>query len=434
MVLSHYPINTNIKLSAIHTNKFKTGVLAVKFIVPLKEETASLYSLLCRVILQGTESFPTAAKLGRKCQELYSLVHQVRTFKSGEYQIVEFSVDYLNADYIPDGLDISREAVGILSELIFRPLLANGAFLCEYVEREKQNLCDAIRARINNRASYAMHRLVGTMCQDEPYGVSVEGDIERICKITPSELFMAYQSLIDSAKAEVYYVGAGDAERIATLLAPHFANCRSLPLAARAPIVRKAPCADFSEHTQDMPIKQSKLCMGFRLNRYIASDDWSAVLVFCELFGASPQSKLFMHVREKLSLCYYCSALTVATNGIMIVQSGIDAANFQKVKTEVMNMLKEMQNGEFSDAEISDAKRSLINSLRENQDSAQGMENWYFVHGLFDTGRSIDTQIELIQKVGRDDICAVARDISADTLFLLCGTLGGDGEEEFDDE
>ena len=97
-------------------------------------------------------------------------------------------------------------------------------------------------------------------------------------------------------------------------------------------------------------------------------------------------------------------------------------------------MLKEMQNGEFSDAEISDAKRSLINSLRENQDSAQGMENWYFVHGLFDTGRSIDTQIELIQKVGRDDICAVARDISADTLFLLCGTLGGDGEEEFDDE
>ena len=39
------------------------------------------------------------------------------------------------------------------------------------------------------------------------------------------------------------------------------------------------------------------------------------------LFGGTPNSKLFLNVREKLSLCYYCSASYNSMKGIMLVQA-----------------------------------------------------------------------------------------------------------------
>ena len=46
-------------------------------------------------------------------------------------------------------------------------------------------------------------------------------------------------------------------------------------------------------------------------------------------------SKLFVGVREKLSLCYDCSAISDINRGMMIVSSGIDAANAGKAEEAI---------------------------------------------------------------------------------------------------
>lgn len=43
-----------------------------------------------------------------------------------------------------------------------------------------------------------------------------------------------------------------------------------------------------------------------------------------DVFGGGPYSRLFMNVREKLSLCYYCSARLIRGKGIIVIQSGIE--------------------------------------------------------------------------------------------------------------
>ena len=52
-----------------------------------------------------------------------------------------------------------------------------------------------------------------------------------------------------------------------------------------------------------MDVTQGKLGMGFACG----SDDYAAALMGNTLFGGSSNSKLFLNVREKLSLCYYAS-------------------------------------------------------------------------------------------------------------------------------
>ena len=424
VTIQKYSISDTVDLSVIRTQKFKTNVLTVKLIVPLQESTASFYSLLCRVIKQGTASYPSLAALSKESQNLYALIHQVRTFKSGCYQIIEFSVDYLDAAFIPDNCDVAAGALHILEELLYHPLLCNGAFCPEYVEREKQSLCDSIQAKMNNKSVFAMHRLIETMCRDEAYGVHAEGDIPLIQTITPQSLYDAYCKLLCTAKIEVFYVGNGDMECLTEALRKIFASHpASNTLPPRADIQTKQPGCRFTEVVETFPVQQSKLCMGFRLNCSLSDPNWSAALVFCEIFGASPQSKLFMQIREKLSLCYYCNAGTIATNGIMIVQSAIDQENRPVVQSEILNMLGEMQSGKFSSEDLDAAKRSLINTILENQDSAAAMENWYFIHNLYGIHIDIEEQIRRIQNVTRQDVITAAKAVASDTLYFLKGSL-----------
>src|SRR5699024_5813859 len=55
-------------------------------------------------------------------------------------------------------------------------------------------------------------------------------------------------------------------------------------------------------------IHQAKLHIGYRTNILYKDDEYSALQVFNGLFGAFPNSKLFLNVREKHSLAYYIAS------------------------------------------------------------------------------------------------------------------------------
>ena len=64
--------------------------------------------------------------------------------------------------------------------------------------------------------------------------------------------------------------------------------------------------------------------MGFRTGTATPDEGVPATRLMAALFGGTPNSKLFLNVREKLSLCYYCSASYNSMKGIMLVQSGVE--------------------------------------------------------------------------------------------------------------
>lgn len=412
-----------VRLNTVRTDRFKTAHLTVNFFVPLRKETASAYSLLTDVLMRGTEQYPTMRDLNRRQDELYSLGLGAYVQKKGEAQLVTFELTCIDDAYAFDGMRVLEEGMELLQELIFRPCTENGVFRSAYVEQEKKNLSDDIRSRIDNKASYARRRCIEIMCEGEPYAVDHGGDLEEIEKQTAASLWEVYRDLLSSARVEIFYIGKKTEEEVAGLCK------RCLPFAPREasfPVTTQGSApAEPRRVTEQMRISQCKLSVGFRAPYTLQGGDFAKMSLFNEVFGGSPSSRLFTNVREKKSLCYYCSSGPDGLKGILLVNSGIEQKNKQAALDAILEQLEDLRAGKLTEEELETARRSLRNGYREITDSPASVCSWYL--GRISAGRT-DSPEEMAQSldaVSVGDVVKVANDLTLDTVYYLEGESKG---------
>lgn len=412
-------LKDGVSLNTVTTDRFKTAYLTVNLFIPLKKETASAYSLLTDVLMRGTEEYPTMQALNKKQDQLYSLGLGAYVQKMGEAQVVTFELTAIDDAFAFDGMTVLAEGMKLMQQLIFRPCTENGVFKASYVEQEKKNLSDDIRARINNKTSYACKRCIELMCEGEDYAVDHGGDLADVAALDAVSLWAAYQSLLASAKVEIFYVGrkSGDAvlELCKTYL-PFENRIASFPETVPGALPEKSRTV-----TEQMRISQCKLTMGFRTEYAPEKGNFLAIALFNEVFGGSPNSKLFMNVREKKSLCYYCTSIPDKLKGLFLVASGIEQKNKQRTLDAVLEQLDEIKKGNVTAEEIENARRSLRNTYREITDNPASVCAWYL--GRISTGRS-DTPEDAaaaIEAVTAEDVIHIANSLRLDTVYYLEG-------------
>lgn len=419
MKLCRTELQQGVALNTVTTDRFKTAFFTVNLFVPLQKETASAYSLLTDVLMRGTESYPTMQALNQKQDTLYSLGLGAFVQKKGEAQVVTFELTAIDDSFAFDGMEILAEGMKLMQELIFRPYTEQGVFKNEYVEQEKKNLCDDIRGRINNKTAYARTRCVEIMCEGEAYAVDHGGDLEDVNALTPEVLWKAYKSLLASAKIEMFYVGRKGEEEVASL-------CKSyLQFAPREASFPKTILGSLPKEsrtvTEQMRISQCKMTLGFRTEYALQEGNFPAMALFNEIFGGSPNSRLFMNVREKQSLCYYCSSFPDGLKGLLMVVSGIEQKNKQKTLDAVLEQLEDLKQGHIDPSELENARLSLRNGYREITDSPAAIASWYL--GRISTGRydAPEDAITAMEQVTAEDVVKVANSIRLDTVYFLEG-------------
>jgi len=151
--------------------------------------------------------------------------------------------------------------------------------------------------------------------------------------------------------------------------------------------------------------------------------------MFCEIFGGSPSSKLFRNVREKLSLCYYCSASGDALKGTMFVTSAIDNANLDRTRREIFAQLEEMRAGNITDEEMDSARRAILSGYRSLPDTGAGMAGWFLRRTMAGSDTQPEEVMENIRAVTKEDIVRAAQRVTPDTLYFLRGTRNEEGED-----
>ena len=147
-----------------------------------------------------------------------------------------------------------------------------------------------------------------------------------------------------------------------------------------------------------------------------------------EIFGASPASKLFMNVREKMSLCYYCSSSYHRYSGIITVHSGIESKNRDIAEQAILTQIQEIRDGKISDAEFHAAKKSLENSYRQLYDNPFELQSFYGTRELFGLPETIDESCLALSRVTKDEVVSLAKRVICDTVFFVEG-IGGDTED-----
>ena len=430
-MLEKINIAEGITLNVISTEKFKTNYLSVNFVNYLDKEKAALNALVPQVLIRGTKKHTDLAALKIALDELYAASVEARVYKRGEYQVCGLTASWLADRYALDGSSITEGTLDILEELIFEPYTEDGVFSKAYTESEKQDLIDDIRALINNKNSYAVRRCKQEMFKDEAYGISEYGDEGDVKKITPDLLYNAYKELLEQSVIEIFYVGGGDVAKLTERISNLFAGKKRSFKPLKKTVVSHS-VSEVKEVTEKISASQGKLSLGFRIGSSVGEEEYRAFPVFVEMYANSPVSKLFMNVREKLSLCYYCRAIPDGVKGIMIISSGIEVANKQKAQDEILAQLENIQLGKITEDELVLAKKSLKNVYCELDDSPAALEGWYLTRRLSGLDDDHHTVCAGLMDVTLDEIIEAAKRIKLDTVYFLEGTEKGEGD--MDDE
>jgi len=287
------------------------------------------------------------------------------------------------------------------------------------VEQEKVNLINDIEAVINDKRSYALWRLIENMCAGEPYAVHELGDVESVRAITPQLLYQHYEKVISESPVDIFVTGETDIDMIRRLAEERFYAINPPGEYPRTALYR--PREQLERVTESYDISQAKLSMGFYTG--ITPDDprYSALMVYNSILGSGAHSKLFNHVREKLSLAYYASSRLERYKGLMVIASGIELKNRQLAEEEIFAQIEAMKRGDISDYEFDVSVKSIVNSLRSLGDNNSYLEDYYLGQAVSRTNISLAAQCERIAAVTPEEVIEIAGLIKPEMVYLMKG-------------
>lgn len=419
---SRLEIAPGVSFNTIKDDRFKTGRISVTMFLPLEKETAAVYAVLPFVLTNSCRKYPDFTSLNRHLDELYGASLFADVNKMGEMQALTVAVSFLDDKFTLEGENLSRSLTQLLCDILFDPLQTEaGAFKEKVVEQEKRQLIELIDSEYSDKKAFAKTRCEQVMCQDEKFGISKWGKKEEVAALSPGDISKAWKTALKTAKIEIMALGDLDEKSALAGLKEAFSKTKRENVAKfETQVIKKAE--KVKEQCEKQDVAQCKLVMGFRTCAAQTDKEVMAVRVAIALFGTTPQSKLFLNVREKLSLCYYCAAKYDKIKGIMLVQSGVEQKNLDKARDEILNQLDEIKNGNFTEAELDDTKRSLANSYRTIGDFLSGLENFYLSQVFDGEFLAPEQFIEAIEKVSKEQVAAAAKLITLDTVYALVGS------------
>lgn len=415
-----------VDLHVLEAPKFKTNVISLFFNIPLQRSTVTKAALLPSVMKRGTAQHKTFTEISKYLEEMYSASCSAGIRFKGDGEVIYFTIEYIRDRFT--GESLSSKVIGFLKELVFAPLLADGAFRADYVTSEKENLKNTILGLINDKKEYADVRCREEMFGREGYGMFEAGYVEDLDGITPKNLYEFYRYIITEAKADLFISGSfedGVQEELTTAfleeLKPRAAGYVATSIVGEA-------SGEVKRVVEEIDVVQSKLCMGLCCGVEPTGRDYYSLMVGSCIFGGSPFAKLFNNVREKLSLAYYVFARTERFKSVMTISSGIQTEKYQAAYDEIMAQFHKMQEGDFDEAEIDAAKKYLTTGLHSMEDGLRSMEDYYLSQAIMGQSQDITDLLENLMQVTKEEIQQVMQKVKLDTVFFLKGNDEG-GEE-----
>ena len=411
-------IKKGIKLHILNTDKFKTNLVAIFLTTKLKKETVTANALISAVLRRGNHNLKTQEEISKQLEDLYGASFDCGIDKTGDNQVLKFYIETVNDAFLPQSNEnILKKSIENILDIIFNPLLENNTFKKEYVEQEKNNMKQRIEGRIDNKRRYALDRCIEEMYKGKPFGLYRFGYVEDLNNINEVNLYESYKQLIAQCKIDIFVSGNinGEVENIIT------ENQNVKRLEEREPIYNKESeknTVKQGEKIETMDVMQGKLVVGLDVNSQNEDEKYN-VMIYNTILGGSANSKIFQNVREKANLAYEASSRYFKYKDNIFVNCGIEISNYEKALNLIKEQLKDMQNGDFTEEEVENAKKAIISSIKTIDDEQDTSITYYFGQEMSGNQKSVDDYIERIEKINKEDVIQVANKVGINTIYFL---------------
>ena len=408
-----------VKLLCVNSDKFKTNCIKMDFYLPINEYFPA-QNVLASFMGHTSKKYNTVKTFNSKVEGMYDACFDVNISTVGETVRIRFSMETLDDKFSLDGKSVSEEAVDFLVEILKNPNATENGFDEQNTLREIRFTLENLEAMKNDKRAYAVLRLRQLMCKDEAFGIDTEKLVEDVKKLDSKQLLDAYKNMLEVSNIVITACGSVDGEMLVEKFKAFADSIKNRsPAALDAVFVTKAD--EIRYFKEEMDVNQAKLVIGLRAGMENSNDNYFAYRVMTDIFGGGPYSRLFLNVREKMSLCYYCGARLIREKGIILIQSGIEEENYEKALSEILNQLDIMKNGEFTDEDFNSSIIALCDAFKGVEDSPVAVCNFY-------SSQEADSEIiggeEFARKIGavtREQVIECAKRVTVDTVYLLKG-------------
>lgn len=411
-------ISDAVTLHSYIDPRFKTMRLAVNLLVPITRQRAAQYALLPSLVSRATREYPDYTALSARLAGLYGASLGSGVQKIGDHQVLGLSVGGIASRYAFDGEDMFAQLTGLLFSVLFDPLKDSGGLFPEDgFSQEKRQQLEQKDADFSDKMIYAHQRCHELLFEGSPAGVNRLGSREDIEALTRQGLTPAWDELLREARFEIFALG--DCRPDVDLLRERFAPLGSY---------RKLGAAAYTQPqevrrvTEEQPVAQSKLSIAFRVQA--SPKDRLLYNLMAAVLGGSPSSKLFLNVREKQSLCYYCNSMYTWAGGAMFIESGVETARLEQAEQAIMEQVAAMQRGEITQEELRHTQLYLCNSLRAVGDSLHRVEDWYLGRTFDEEGLSPAWAVDRLMQYTVNDVVEAANRLQPAVVYTLKGGAG----------
>lgn len=409
-----------VNLNIIPSKQFKTTRIFISFIknIESKKELAER-ALLANYLEMCSQNYPTQIDIARKLSQMYGASFGSSVDRRGNYQLINFSIDYIEGKYLVGNEDLFSEVIEFLKEIIFNPLKVgeNKNFDEETFTRQKNNTITYLKSIKEDKQAYATAKLRKLYFDNEIQQVPSFGESEDVEKLTISDLMDAYQKMLNTDRVEIMISGDVNTDEVINKFSvlPFKAQNISRVSMSYTQEIKQEIVTQIDEE----PLSQSKFDMAFRLPVVYRGDLHYAALVFNSLFGGSALSLLFTVVREKMSMAYYANSNFDPFRQLLVVQTGISYANKDKVQELILEQLERLKKGDFEDELLEQNKNNLISSYISRLDSQTSALLRAQSAALTGINVTIEEWLDNLQSVTKDDVMKVAKMVELQATYML---------------
>ena len=409
--------NNSFNLYTIKTDKFKTCHMEIVFYNKLEKANITKEIVLADMIAHSNKKFPKRKFVVEHLEDLYNASFFGATSRVGNVRTINFVYNFIDPIYADKSY--FKEVLKFPFEMIFNPNIKNDEFDNRTLKIIKNRVKASIESVKESPTRYAIKQAIKKTDQNIPAAYDYVGNIKDLNKINSSNLVEFYKYMLDNYYCDIYLIGNLNMDKVNIFLKELFLN--NIIKTVKIDPVIKNKCTDVKEFKEKDNFEQSTLVCIYNTDNLSDIESFYTMQLFNYIFGnGSLSNKLYTNLREKNSLCYNVSSLYQKYDNLMIVQTGISAKNKKKAVALIKKSLKEMINGEFTDEELANSKKSIVNRIKSANNYPTVILNNYFAHNLTNYPL-INDMIDKFDDISKKDIINLAKKMKLITIYLMEG-------------
>ncbi len=374
--------------------------LCLNFSINLPEEIPGIYTLMARLLLQGTKKY-NSEQLANEFEK-YAI-----DFSS------ELFPNYLRVKFVCLNEDFSK-ALELMDDI-----LKNSTF--EEFEKEKIKLIGEITAELDSPRTVAMDAYYSKMFEDHYYSNSLVRILDNIERISKDNVINAFKYILNNSKKSLAVVGTLDKNKIFDQINK---SLGTLPISTASNFMIPKPKLDVVKTVENTKsdLNQAHIIKGWLLPTYGEPDYPAIVLLNIILGSCGLSSRLFLELRDKKGLAYVVrsSYETFKYAGNFMIYIATAPTNIDTCLSGFDEEIKKIKTYPVSEEELENAKTNIVGKYEFLEETNIQQACSYAKFDVLGLGYNYTENIkQQVQSVSADDILKCAQKYFADDKYVL---------------